>query len=454
MLKAQISKLKESKGFRKYFANTSWLMGGKFIQMGISFLVTAQVAQYLQPEGFGDLNYGKAIVQFLILFVAMGMNGINIRNLVEAPEKKGIILGTAWLIRAGSGLFFALLAIGVVFLLPEGVHDDLTNTLIFIMAFSTLFKSFDTFDEYFQSQVKAQYGVISRFTATMLFAGFQLYLIWIKADIIWFGLAFLLRNIIQAISYFSFYVTNYGWPRDLKLEIPYLKQLMTDAWPLIISSMVIFFYMKADQAMLFHLTTGPEGAGKAAVGQYTAALRVSEVWFMFGPILTGSLFPAIINARKKGEKAYYKRLQNFFDLMVWLAFGITIPMVLFGPSILQWNWLFGPRYAEAGGVLVIHCWTLVFVFLGNASAKYLIAENLQKLTLYRTLVGAVVNIILNLILIPRYGVNGAAVATLISQAVASYLSYAFHPLTKRIFGMMTQSLLLITLFRKLTKKQA
>lgn len=453
-MKAQIQKLRESKGFRKYFANTSYLMGGKLAQMAVTFLITAYVARYLGPDGFGTLNYGKAIVQFLILFVGLGMNGINVRNLVSNPENRDIIMGAAIGIRMASALFFTLVATTGIWFLPEETHDSVTNSLVFVMAFSLLFRPLDTLDEYFQSQVKARFGVYSRGISTFVFAAIQLYMILIKAEIFWFGVAFTIRNALMSISYLFFYVRQFGWPNYLKMDVPYMKELIRDAWPMVISSMVIFFYMKADQLMLWNLVPGDGLSPKESVGQYTAALRLSEVWFMFGPIITGSLFPAIINARKKSMELYFQRLQSFFDLMVWLAFAITIPMVLFGPTVLQWDLLFGPRYAAAGGVLVIHSWTLVFVFLGNASNNYLIAENLQKLTLYRTLIGASVNILLNLYLIPRYGIKGAAFATLVSQAIASYLSYGLSKKTHKVFGMMTRSLFLVSLFQKLKKKTA
>lgn len=420
--------------------------------MAITFLVTAYVARYLGPEGFGTLNYSKAIIQFLILFVGLGLNAITVRNFVSEPENTPSILGTATMIRLASAIVFTLVATVGIWFLPDETHDTVTNSLVFVMSFSLLFRSFDTFDEYFQSQVKSRYTTLSQSISTIVFAAINLYLILIKADIIWFGLSFTIRNALMGGLYLFYYVRLYGWPRKLTYSWVYTKKLMTDAWPLIFSSMVIFFFIKADQLMLWNLFSADGMSPKESVGQYSAALRVSEVWFLFGPLLSASLFPAIVNARKKSEKHYYERLQNFFNLMVWVALGITIPTVLLGPTILQWDLLFGPRYAAAGGVLVIHAWTLVFVFLGNAGNKFLIAENLQKLELFRALFGAVVNVLLNLYLIPRYGVKGAAFATLISQAIASYLSYAISKRTRRLFILMTKSLFLITLFEKLTHK--
>jgi len=137
--------------------------------------------------------------------------------------------------------------------------------------------------------------------------------------------------------------------------------------------------------------------------------------------------------------------------MVWAALAITIPMVIFGPWVLTLPFLFGERYAEAGPVLVIHIWTLVFVFLGTASSRHLVAENQQRMELNRTLIGAAFNVVANYILIPKYGIIGAAYATLASQAVASYLAYLFFPKFWYVFRMQSRAILLLDIFKKLKR---
>ena len=93
---------------------------------------------------------------------------------------------------------------------------------------------------------------------------------------------------------------------------------------------------------------------------------------------------------------------------------------------------------------MIHIWTGVFVFLGVASGKWYVSENLQKLAFSRTFYGVIVNILLNILMIPKFGIYGAAIATLISQAVASYIADLFSKKTRNNFIMKTKSLLLVT----------
>jgi len=126
--------------------------------------------------------------------------------------------------------------------------------------------------------------------------------------------------------------------------------------------------------------------------------------------------------------------------MAWGGILIAIPMSYVSGWII--NLLYGVQFSEAAGVLMIHIWSAVFVFLGVASSNWFIAENLQKYSFYRTLAGAVINIILNLMFIPKYGIYGAAIATLIAQAIASYLYNLVHSPLRLTFKLQTNAVLL------------
>lgn len=145
------------------------------------------------------------------------------------------------------------------------------------------------------------------------------------------------------------------------------------------------------------------------------------------------------------KESYEKRQQQLYDLMVWLSVGIAVPMTfLSGPIIVL---LFGKAYASAGNVLAIHIWTSVFVFLGVASGKFLLAENRQILCLQRTLLGAALNVFLNYLLIPPFESIGAAFATLAANIIAAYFFDLFSPATRDMFFMKTRAFNLMRTIR-------
>ena len=112
------------------------------------------------------------------------------------------------------------------------------------------------------------------------------------------------------------------------------------------------------------------------------------------------------------------RLQRLYTFMVWMAIGVALPMTFLSDWLV--TLVYGAVYGESSQVLIIHIWTGVFVFLGVAFSRYLMVENLNGKMFYRTFLGAVINILLNYVLIPRYGINGAAFATLFAQFIVNY----------------------------------
>jgi PST family polysaccharide transporter len=193
-----------------------------------------------------------------------------------------------------------------------------------------------------------------------------------------------------------------------------------------------------------------EMVGNQAVGLYSAATRISEVWYFIPVAIVSSVFPSIIEAKKVSEKVYYDRIAKLFRLMSLIALSIVIPLTILSKYVIQL--LYGTDYFGAGAVLAIHIWAAVFVFLGIAQGPWTLNEGLMKLALQRTVIGAVANVMLNLALISMYGVIGAAVATLISQAIASFIMNVTDKRTRKIFSLQLQSLVITrTIFPNPTK---
>jgi O-antigen/teichoic acid export membrane protein len=268
---------------------------------------------------------------------------------------------------------------------------------------------------YFQAKVLSKYVVYANIISLFISSIVKIVLILNDAPLIAFAWATLFDSVVLALGFIYYYIKNNSTFKiqNLKFSKATAVALLKDSWPLILSGIVISIYMKIDQVMI------QEMIGSEAVGQYAAATRLSEAWYFIPMVVASSLFPAIINAKKQSEELYYARLQKLYDLMVWMAIAIALPMTFLSDWLI--NLLYGEQYSQAGTVLMIHIWTGVFVFLGVAFGKFLTTQNWTKKSFYRTLLGAILNIILNFILIPKYGINGAAIATLLGQFIANYV---------------------------------
>ncbi len=432
----RIKKLYNHQGFKKYFANTSWLFGEKILRLLVGFTVGVWVARYLGPKDYGLLSYAQSFVGLFGAFASLGLDGIVVREIVKSPEKENEILGTAFILKlAGSVFTLLLLFIAIQFT----SNDFFTNLLVFIIASGFIFQSFNVIDMYFQAKVMSKYAVLANSASLFISSIIKIILILLKAPLIAFAIVIVIDNIILSLGYLYWYFQNRKeiFFKKVRFNVSIAKNLLKDSWPLILSSVAVSIYMKIDQVMIKEMLTSKD------VGIYAVAVKLSEVWYFIPAIITNSLFPAIINAKKVNENLYYQRLQKLFDFMVVIALVMAIFITLFGKSII--TFLYGISYYEAANVLKIYIWSSLFIFLFVTSGKWLIIENLTKKAFYRNLAGAIINIVLNIPLIKLLGSKGAAISTLISYAVSGFFYDVFDKDLRKIFVIKLKALLFINL---------
>lgn len=396
------------KGFLKYFSNTAWIFVEQILRLVSGLIVGIWVARYLGPNNLGIISYIGAIVAIFGSFSKLGLDGILIRQLVLHGSNKYIYLGTGfWLKFLG-----ALLATFLILMLSLFLDvDSSTKFYIFIICIGLLFQPLEVISFLFQAQANSKVISIGKFCQLVLLSLFRLGLVFWEADLLWFVVAVLLDQVIMGLAFVIIYKARgfknyYGF-----FDMTIARRLLTDSWPMIFTSFVIMIYMRIDQVMIQKML------GNEEVGIYSAALRLSEVWYFFPIIIVNSIYPALINAKSVNEDLYLLRLQRLYTFLIWMAIFVGVIVSFFSEPVI--NFLYGLEFKSAADVLIVHIWTGVFVFFGCAKGKWILTENIAKISLYCTGVGAVVNIIVNFILIPYMGVVGAAIATLIAQAVSA-----------------------------------
>ncbi len=433
----KIVQLKHHSGFRKYFANTSWLLGERALRIAVSLFVGIYVARYLGPERFGLLSYALSFVGIFVALATLGLDEVVVRELIKTPEQREKILGTSFLLKlVGTLLMWAAILVAI----PLTENDLQTNILIIIIAFGTVFQAFNVIDLNFQAKVKSKYVVHAQFIQLIISSIVKIILVVNEAPLIWFASVYSLDVIVLAMGLVFAYLYNGDNIFSWKWSFETSKYLLHDSWPLILAGVVISVYMKIDQVMI------KEMLGAKEVGLYAAAVKLSEAWYFIPMAIASSLLPAIINAKVYQKEVYYQRLQKLYDLMVWIAIAIALPTTFLSTLVVEF--LYGKEYLGSSSVLIIHIWTAVFVFLGVASSKYLLSENFIKKTFYRTFIGALLNIIMNYYLIGIIGIQGAAISTLVSHFFAAYFYDILDKDLRIMFIMKTKSLFFYSLYAK------
>ena len=418
---------------QKIIRNISWLFADKIVRMGIGLLVGVWIARYLGPDQFGLFSYSAAFVTLFSIFATLGLDGIVVRDLLHNPEQKNEILGTAFLIKLVGGGVTLLLAVTTILLLRPS--DSLAHSLVAIVAAGTIFQSFDVIDFWFQSRVESRWVIYARNAAFVVVSTIRILLILNHATLIAFAWAASLETVLGAVGLIIAYRANGQHVLSWNSGVSHLIKLMSDSWPLALAGMAVAVYLRIDQIMLGQMV------GNNAVGTYSAATRISEVWYFIPISIVASVSPSLIEAKKVSIELYYQRLLKLFRLMVVLALSIAVPMTFLAGYVA--TVLYGNEYEGVGTILAIHIWASLFVFLGVAQGPWNINEGLTQLTLLRTFVGAVANVILNLLLIPKDGAVGAAIATTVSYALAGVFLNAFSSKTRKIFLLQIHSIFTI-----------
>lgn len=397
------------------------------------------MARYLGPADFGLFSYVNAYVALFAVVANLGIDTIVIKRLVKAEDKIGSLVGTSFVLKLGASMLMLMIC-GLTSFLATDASD--TRVLILIAATSMIFQSFNIIDLFFQSKVLSKFVVFSNVFSLFLSTLVKVYLLTSEASLLLFVCVISFDSIVTAVSLLYFYVRHGSLISDWQFDLDIAKKLLMDGLPLILSGLVVAIYMKIDQIMIGQMLD------TTAVGEYAAAARLSEFWYFIPVIISSSLFPAIINAKNVSLDLYYKRLQALYNLLFWLSVFITITVVSCSHIVI--DLFYGSDYLGAEAILVIHVYSGIFATLGISSAKWFIQEELQNLLFYRALLGAILNVILNLILIKEFGGVGAAYATLAAQASSSYLFNIFNKRTHKLF--MMQSLVIIAPFSKIARR--
>lgn len=432
--------------FDKYLKNTGWLMLARVGSLFIKMLITAiALPNYLGTSLNGTLNYPLAFLSFFIGAITLGTDGLVTRQLLQYPTKENVLLGSAFRLR----IVAALLALPLIFVTYEVValyssqQPAASLAQVGIVSLVCLLNSVNIIDSYFQSTIQGKKIMLVQVGGNIFSAAIKLLLILFKAPIDYFIWMLVGDALLLSIGYVVLYRKQgksiFQWTYDAQTA----KDLLRIGWPLAFSAIFVSLYMKIDQLMISSML------GNSPLGIYTTVVNLSESWYFIPVAISGSLFPAIMGFRKNNPAQYQKRLGQLYDLLVVLSVGIAICMTFASPYIYEL--LYKPEYFEGHRILQVHIWAGVFTFLATASGQYLIAEGYTNITLFRTCLGALTNILLNLLFIPEFGMIGAAYATLIAYFVAGFSLLLFKK-TRAQGILLVRALLFINIIQLIFNK--
>ena len=395
--------------------NTSWHYSEKIIRLVLGFFIMVLMARSLGPDTFGLISFALALATLFVPVVRLGLDKIAIREIVQSSNSYSTVLGTSFSLMLLMGIVCYLVLLTIVFQLRP---DDATARLIILIISSMLFfQAFDVVSFWYDSQVRSKFYIIPRAIGFIIGSAIKIVLLLTNASSIKIAMAISFEIFLVATLMLFVYNAESRSISNWKLDFNKAKSLLSDSWPLILAALSAILYARIDQVMIGYMIDD------ATVAYYTVAVRMAEFWYFIPTAIIASVTPALIRSNIQSKELYNRRITLLYELLILLAIIAGLFFTFFGNTII--TYFFGIDYVDSARVLTIYIWSGIAVVLGGISGQYLVNENYTKISFYRTLIGAIVNIVLNLVLIPEYGSSGAAVASFISFFVATFSMAVF-----------------------------
>lgn len=403
---------KKASMFKKFVGNTGWMMFRNIYSMVVSLLVGSLSARLLGPSNYGLLNYGSSLIAFFTTVSKLGMDSVVVAEMVRRPEKEGTYLGTALTMRLLTSIlsFFAMW----VYLLVFEPGDQLVQIVTLLQATAIVFQSTEVFYFWFQAKMEMKYVTLASMIALTITSVWRIVLLASQASVQWFAMSASISAMVCGVCIVISYIKKAGV--RLRISIQEGKFLLSKSYHFMINGLAVTFYMQLDKIMLRKIEND------TSVGLYSAASTIAVLWEFIPGSIMNSANPILVKLydedKEKFKFQYQMMLMGITGLGILVGIGFTVFSKL---TVLI---LYGEDYLGAVPALSILIWATCFSMIGSMRSVWLIVADKNRYSKYFTIMGAVLNAVLNVYAIPRWGLVGASITTLVSEVFVSLMAPA------------------------------
>lgn len=408
-----------------------WLGTEQIVRLLLGMAVTVALARSFGVELFGLWSAALGYLAILNALSSGGVREVLVNRLALAGDENVLLSASATLLA-----IFGCSSFGLVIALywsVGGSNAGQLALLTLLLSMSILFKPFEVFEYWFESQAIQKPLVISRMLSLAIYVVGVAILIFFDANITSIACLFVFERACKAFFLSAAFVHAYPDQLSFKFKPSILAHLIGQTWPLAISALAVVGYLKVDVLMLQSLS------GSEVAGFYAAATRLSEAVYVFPAILMQVLAPQLAQLHKINPRRFQLRLQLAYDVVI--VGGLLVAVLFTTFNTLLIDQIFGAGFSASANILAIHAWSAVFMFMGFVNSRWHVIAGMQTFTLTRTVFGLLLNVCLNLILIPSFGASGAACATVVSYAFTAMGLDIVNPCLRPILLMKLNSFL-------------
>ncbi len=391
---------------RRLTLATAIQIGGRAFGAVLGVIVAAGLARSLSRPAFGELALALTILALAGSLGDLGINQIAVREMARRPEGRASIAGALTIVQLVSGVVLGLVATGVAFALLPGVQARVMAA--FVMATMPL-GAIGALTIASQARLRPELVIIPTLTQNVIWLGVVLTLGATHGALGLYGVGAFVAAVIQAAVtiVIAARVTEVTFAGTTAL----IGRLLAVAWPIGLAGMFVTAYYRIDGVLLFHFR------GATATAYYSASYRVIDVLQILPMTVSGVLLPLLASGQR--TDAGQIRAGRAFELACVILLAMAIPVAVFGvllaPGIT--HLIYGSAYHRSIYLLQLLLPAFIPICLGYLLTSQLILHGLLRPYIAITFAGALLNVAVNVVGIPRYGSQLAAWATLGTELV-------------------------------------
>jgi len=386
------------------FKNTLWLSIAEISTRLIGFFIVIWLARHFGPGTYGKFAFALSFVALFAVFTDFGFTTLIVREIARDKFKTPQYIDNIIMMKVILGLItLGLIAFLIQFL---GKEPEVLKLVYFLGIYIVINSFAGFFQSVFRANEKMQYEAACRIIQSLAVLGLVTFFIFKGESILGISYAFIGGALI-GVLFSLIFVWRYFSKFFFKIDFKICKEIFSQVWPfgLIIIAISIYYYMGS--VILGIMKSNEE------VGWYNTAHGLALLTQVFGGIISTSFFPQLSQKYKESSESLKVVANKFAEMMNIFAWPIALGGTLLASQIIIF--LYGKDYLPGTLAFQILIWTIAITYMSSVYGSTLQAADRQKLLLLGVGGGAILNIILNFLLIPYYSLNGAAAATLLTE---------------------------------------
>lgn len=394
--------------FRLVLKNAAALSVASVLSKAIAAVVGIAVARYLGPETYGEYNVALAFVSTFILFVDFGLSNYMVQEGSLDESVLPLFLGNTLLFK----VFTSLVIYALMLVLMPSSYNQTIRSMVIVFGLANGLNALDSsVYNYFQAKQQMYYAATYQFLSTFFIGLLTILVVLIKGNVWLISVAqFVTAVLISLLLYIHL-------KREIRLEynLHRLLEMLKRGLPYGAAVIFLYVYFQIDMFMLSLMRQPFE------VGVYSAAYRLISVLLFIPGILTSVLYPILFQLGVESQEKHRGTIEKIFKVLS--AVGIPGSVLLFVLADPLLSWLYNHRFPQSVPIMMILSWFFALECLSFSLGDVLTTTNRQWTRACIQGGAALLNIAINLYAIPRYGIYGASVATLITELYVFVMYY-------------------------------